>query len=285
MQKNFLSPELAAGYPRGVTPRGDTYVAKIGTVNGYDYLGSFPTAEEAEEAYIQSSAIYNRLGSECETTLAARTTSKKIKFSASHRRTISPEMSETVEQTNEGFSMALTKHLKTPYSISPPVTSLFAAITLWLVDEAVPAQAQRMADFVQDCDAVNKQTMNEARVETEIILDSKKKQKNTKEKRISLYNRVVTVDKQPPCYPYKYWFVYQYVPDMEWCHLCPIHETGIFKQGVRKGRRRFKLVPEGCAREIDVPAARCCPVDAKQCVGTSSADQEVFDILAEPPAV
>ena len=84
---------------------------------------------------------------------------------------------------------------------------------------------------------------------------------------------------------HRYWFVYQYVPDMEWCHLCPVHVDGTFKQGARKGRKRFKLVPEGQAREIDVPAARCRPVEAKQCVGTSSADQEVFDIPAEPPAM
>ena len=64
----------------------------------------------------------------------------------------------------------------------------------------------------------------------------------------------MTVESQPPCYPYKYWFVYQYVPDMEWCHLCPVHAVGEFKKGSkREGRQRYMLVPEGEAREIDVP--------------------------------
>ena len=58
---------------------------------------------------------------------------------------------------------------------------------------------------------------------------------------------------------------------MEWCHLCPLRIEGSFKQGSRKGRKRFKLVPEGQAREIDAPAVRCHLVEAKQCVGTSLA--------------
>lgn len=33
------------------------------------------------------------------------------------------------------------------------------------------------------------------------------------------------------------------------------------------------------AREIDVPASRCKLVKAEQCVHTSSADQEIFNIL------
>ena len=74
-------------------------------------------------------------------------------------------------------------------------------------------------------------------------------------------------------------FVYQFVADMEWCHLVPMHQDGVFKgTGKRAGRPRYKLVPEGVAREIDVPASRCRLVDAKQCVHTSSADQEVFDM-------
>ena len=77
----------------------------------------------------------------------------------------------------------------------------------------------------------------------------------------------------------RYWFVYQYVPDMAWCHLCPVHADGVFKNGPRKGRPRFKLVPEGQAKEIDVPAARCRLVETKQCVNSASADNEVFDVL------
>ena len=38
----------------------------------------------------------------------------------------------------------------------------------------------------------------------EAVASGTSKKKAKVEKRPSLYNRVVTVDKQPPCYPYKY---------------------------------------------------------------------------------
>jgi hypothetical protein len=42
---------------------------------------------------------------------------------------------------------------------------------------------------------------------------------------------------------------------------------------------RYKLVPEGVAREVDVPAARCAIVEgATMRKGGESADDEVFDI-------
>ena len=43
-----------------------------------------------------------------------------------------------------------------------------------------------------------------------------------------LYNQVVRIIDKPPCYEAKYWFVYQYVPDMEEIchHLCPWRRTG-----------------------------------------------------------
>jgi hypothetical protein len=94
----------------------------------------------------------------------------------------------------------------------------------------------------------------------------------------ALYNKVVAVRDLPPCYPANYWFVYQYVPDMEWCHLCPLYVDGTFKTGPRAGAPRYKLCPEGRAREIDVPASRCTLVEARQCVHSASADKEVFDI-------
>ncbi|KAK3256779.1 hypothetical protein CYMTET_34106 [Cymbomonas tetramitiformis] len=94
------------------------------------------------------------------------------------------------------------------------------------------------------------------------------------------YNKIVTVDDQPPDYPYQYWFVYHYVADMEWCHLCPITQQGTFKaKGARAGRARYKLVAEGEAREIDVSASRCHIVRSEMVAKTDSADDEVWDLL------
>ena len=58
-----------------------------------------------------------------------------------------------------------------------------------------------------------------------------------------LYNKVVRVADQPPCYGATYWFVYQYVPDMEWVHLCPLKVVGEFPKHakLRAGRPRYML--------------------------------------------
>ena len=57
-------------------------------------------------------------------------------------------------------------------------------------------------------------------------------------KAVPLYNKVVSVVDLPPCYAaHKYWFVYQYVPDMAFCHLCPLETFGTFGSGFRFGGR------------------------------------------------
>ena len=60
---------------------------------------------------------------------------------------------------------------------------------------------------------------------------------------------MVRVADQPPCYGATYWFVYQYVPDMEWVHLCPLKVVGEFPKHakLRAGRPRYMLAPEGDA--------------------------------------
>ena len=66
---------------------------------------------------------------------------------------------------------------------------------------------------------------------------------------------------------------------MEFCHLCPLETFGVFGvNSKREGRRRWRLVPEGEAREIDVPAARCVLVKHDTVAKTPSADKEIFDI-------
>jgi len=97
-----------------------------------------------------------------------------------------------------------------------------------------------------------------------------------------LYNAVVSVSDLPPAYAeFQYWFVLQFVPDMQWCHIVPLRSYGNFpeRNHVRKQRPIWKLAPEGVVRELDVPASRCTPVKASLVARTSDADKEVWDIL------
>ena len=71
-----------------------------------------------------------------------------------------------------------------------------------------------------------------------------------------MYNQVVRIIDKLPCYEAKYWFVYQYVPDMEFCHLCPMETHGLFDHNTTRRAARLRLVPEGQCREVDVGAAR-----------------------------
>ena len=72
----------------------------------------------------------------------------------------------------------------------------------------------------------------------------------------------------------------RYVPDMEFCHLCPMETHGLFDRNTtREGRPRWRLVPEGQCREVDVGAARVKLVKHKTVGKTPSADKEVWDVL------
>ena len=99
-----------------------------------------------------------------------------------------------------------------------------------------------------------------------------------KRKQTRLYNKIVRIQDKPPIYPHEFWFVYHYLHDMEWCHCVPLQQNGVFTGLKRYGRPRFKLVPEGECREIDVPASRCKLVKAVMVAHTNNADQEVWDI-------
>ena len=72
----------------------------------------------------------------------------------------------------------------------------------------------------------------------------------------SMYNKVVRVINNK--HKFDYYYVLHYILDMDWCHLVPMHAKTTFGgESFRAGRPRYKLVPEGEGRELDVPAARC----------------------------
>ena len=64
---------------------------------------------------------------------------------------------------------------------------------------------------------------------------------------------------------------FTYPPDTR-PHVIPTQDSGKFGATARKrrGRIRYKCVPEGGARELDLPAARCRVVRQAQVVAKST---------------
>ena len=85
-----------------------------------------------------------------------------------------------------------------------------------------------------------------------------------------MYNKVVKVDGEEAAHA-PFYFVLHYVPDLHWCHLAPMRQDGVFPKDTRQGqphphagKMRWRLVPEGESKELDVSAERC--IIMKRCV-------------------
>ena len=83
------------------------------------------------------------------------------------------------------------------------------------------------------------------------------------QKRRDMYNKVVRVEGHDASHAV-FFFVLHYVPHLHWCHLAPMRKDGIFPAVSRlgsahphAGKARWRLVPEGQSRELDVSAERC----------------------------
>ena len=114
---------------------------------------------------------------------------------------------------------------------------------------------------------------------------TEKKKKKDKDKEIEkpkgvpmLINKVVKVALKPSEESgWQYYFVLTYIPDLQWCRLAPMHPCGVFKgekNGIARGRIRWKLVEEGRALELDISAKRCSIVKTRVMRGTPNADME-----------
>ena len=113
---------------------------------------------------------------------------------------------------------------------------------------------------------------------------SKKHNKVVQIKLSNLVNKVVRVSftNAREITGWKYYFVLTYIPDLQWCRLAPMTMTGTFnneKNGIAKGRLRWKLVQEGKALEVDISAKRCMVVRTRVMKHTPVADEEEWDIL------
>jgi len=103
-----------------------------------------------------------------------------------------------------------------------------------------------------------------------------------------LFNRVVRIDGEDD---YVYWYVLTYLPDLQWCHVAPLEQRGIFTSKpapcghVGEGRTRWMLVSESEGGEIDVGAGRCHMMEAYEMMGTkANADKEEWDVVGLAPA-
>ena len=81
----------------------------------------------------------------------------------------------------------------------------------------------------------------------------------------------------------RYYFVLTYIPDLEWVHLAPLFEDGVFgkneKDAKLHGRPRWKLIPEGRGAELHISSRRCVLTKAKAVRRRQNADNEEWDIV------
>eukprot|EP00958_Prasinococcus_capsulatus_P007496 scaffold699_cov385-Prasinococcus_capsulatus_cf.AAC.41 len=254
MARRLRPPKVATGIvvaskqdkklPRGVCVRGLKYGAKFNSGPRSEYLGLFETTAEASEAYKQA---------KCKYVAMVRKWKKE-----------NGECEEPAVRVND---------------IDLADGSLFNAIDRWLVTDVkspIPCRATQVMNSIGDLKGFEEFVCRAVPLRQDQTSVADKVKVKRKQKR--LYNKVVRIVDKPPCYPHEFWFVYHYLHDMEWCHCVPLQQSGFFTGLKRYGRPRFKLVPEGECREIDVPASRCRPVRAVMVAHTNNADQEVWDI-------
>ena len=235
------------------------YTAKVARGAGVEYLGIFDSEQDAQDAY--DTAKVQFLGDDDDDDVP-----------------MEEPLGPTFEPTGEFLPLrdrllAAGPTVDMPLPIRGANLGAPVGVSTDLLRELAMDSAAR-ADAVAKAeeDAAAKEEEEEPAAATQ---GGKKKKKQP-----ALYNKVVTVANLPPCYAYTFWFVYQYVPDMEWCHLCPMEPYGFFgPNSKREGRPRWRLVPEGDAREIDVAAHRCTPMKHNITAKTQSADKEIFDIF------
>jgi hypothetical protein len=293
---------LAASPGDGVVQRGRRFAAKHSTSAGHNYyLGIFDEAGEAENAVYDSRMEHSDPLPAGGHALALAVQQQQA-----------PELGQQLGQQGKrpapapGESIAL---LRRRLVAAPrPAMALRGAEALnaagdvrfdvldartaaHIAQHSAPVPAGPCANGVAGNGATGAQTVPEPEPEETLSPQVKLVVRHTIGRPVggrrpaSLYNKVVEVDGLPPCYPFKYWFVYHYIPDMQWCHLLPIDQVGTFDAATarsaleRIGRPRWQCVPEGQQREIDVTASRCQPVRAIQCVRSESADEEVWDIV------
>ncbi|GMI04585.1 hypothetical protein TrVE_jg9909 [Triparma verrucosa] len=85
--------------------------------------------------------------------------------------------------------------------------------------------------------------------------------------------------------PIKYWYVLTYLPDLQWCHLAPLREAGVFPadkyKGALAGKTKYMLYSETEGKEVDVSASEVEVVRSKAVRNVPDADAEEWDVYEE----
>jgi len=228
--------------PSNVTPRGRGFTAKLARGGAVEYLGIFPDRRSAQ-------AIYDKASSDWSAT-------------------------NNPEQPGRPFAVP-----------DPPLEALKrrdACLAKACPEHPVPMRAAALKSETEPNDGAGLRSRVQAHLDSRAITPPADVYLSPRSRKRPLYNAIVRIIDQPPCYAARYWFVYQYVSDMEFCHLCPMETHGLFdKNTTRHGRPRWRLCPEGQCREVDVGAARLKLVKHKTVGKTPSADKEVWDVLED----
>ncbi|KAJ8613688.1 hypothetical protein CTAYLR_003159 [Chrysophaeum taylorii] len=244
-----------------VTPRGRGFTAKTHRGAAVEYLGFFDTVAEAQQAYDDATTT---------------TTTDVVVVSTKH-----PKKKSQRDPVSRDAWLETETERSTPLPLraadlgAPKGTPDHELRDLATKPKPPSSSSSRKVVAADDLFAAENSDDDE-----QTSLASSEPPASSSRRRAALYNKVVTISDLPPCYTHHYWFVFTYVPDMAWCHVCPMERHGVFgANSKRNGRPRWRLVPEGEAREIDVSAARCTPIKHETVAKTQSADKEIFDIF------
>merc|ERR1712151_64199 len=104
------------------------------------------------------------------------------------------------------------------------------------------------------------------------------KKKEIKRSKVPLFNQVVKLNSEGIKYhgdKFPYYYVLTYLPDLEWCHICPLIQNGILSNG----RPRWILTHEGEGKEIDTSALYTEVTESQGIHGCPDADEEEWDIF------
>ncbi|KAJ1461508.1 hypothetical protein M885DRAFT_507551 [Pelagophyceae sp. CCMP2097] len=219
-------------FPRGVTPRGSGFTAKLTAGGNSDYLGFYESRDAAQEAYAEAA--------------------RKYEFAAGAPTQLEPQR---------------------PIDGAVWLASLVSRRQTLEVAEAPRVLGRRLAHEAE--------FSVRARANAGVVAAARSAAARVfaaTGEAPKMYNAVVVVDDAPPLYAATFWFVLQFVPDCQWCHLCPLVAAGTWASGKREGRTQYRLAPEGSQRELDVSALRCVVVRSDMVQKTDDANDEIFDI-------
>ena len=98
-----------------------------------------------------------------------------------------------------------------------------------------------------------------------------------------LFNKVVVARGHPGV-----WFVLTYIPDLQWVHLGPMRQVGVFeddrkgKAATHVGKPKWMLAPEGTAPELDLTAFNVTVLKSSTIKKTQNADKEEWALPELP---